>query len=128
LLMPGVDDAVTQHVDGTPGVELFGEPIKERCSGRRRVIGVGLQHLGPLLRLSLLDEGEQLDHVETYPGVEVARRRAQLPLAVAAVVAQPRRDVGLESCLVGFHAVASSGRPRSPGSSEVNRFRNGEYR
>src|SRR5690554_3092245 len=126
--MPGVDDAVTKHVYGAPGVELLGEPINERCSGCRQVVGVGLQHLGPLVRLSLLDEGEQLDRVETYPGVEVTRRRAQFPLSVAAVVDQPLSDVGLERLLVGSHAVTSSGTPPSPGSSEVNRSRNGEYR
>ena len=70
-----VDDPVAQHVEAAPRIQLLDEPGQELVPSRRAMDG---GELGPLRRLGVFDEGEELHGVERRIEIEVVLVAAQV--------------------------------------------------
>ncbi len=123
LLVAGVHDAVPQHVDRPPAVELLRKTHSERplrLVGRR----VRPAHLLPLLRLRRPDEREQLRRVERKVGREVIGPIggvAHLDRRVATRRAERLADRRLECPLGRAGHVRSSGTAATVGWARARR-------
>jgi hypothetical protein len=87
-----VYDAVPEHVDRAPSVELVREPVGELPLGHVGVAAVALDEVVPRVDLSGAEERVELPGVETAHRVEVARVPLQLVVldgGVAAVRSEP---------------------------------------
>jgi hypothetical protein len=88
--------AMTDHIEGALAVEHAGEAVEERSFKSRLMV---LTQLVPGIRLSRLDEGEEVWRIESQLGVEVGR----VTLAPACFFDQVRFDRVFE-CAFGVHS------------------------
>jgi hypothetical protein len=60
-------------------VKLGGQPLRKAALRADCIVAIAAQHVLPILALCLADKGEQLGSVEPKNGIEVRRKRLEIP-------------------------------------------------